>query len=225
MVKKRSRTIIFLAIVTAIIIILAAFIILTNLGSQGTVAGVKAGDEFIYDIKGYWNSNDPDLTVPVAVEQLNMTDWYKIAVTNVDGAEITFATTWRFSNGTELQETRNVNVETGMKYPSEGFWQIYATNLRENDFVRPTGPDRSTINETATRDYASGARETNRISLVLEYYDANNPSTTWTEYMNTHFDRQIGILVEFSDKSIYTNPDVTITQIWTLKDTNRWTVS
>jgi hypothetical protein len=224
MVKKRSRTIIFIAIITAIIIVLA-FIILTNLGSQGTVAGVKAGDEFIYDIKGYWTSNDPDLTVPTAVEQLNMTDWYKVAVANVEGAEVTFATTWHFINGTELQENRNVNVETGMKYPTEGFWQIYAANLGENDFVRPIGPDRSTINETATRNYASGARETNRISIVLEYYDSNNPSTTWTEYQNIHFDRQVGILVEFSDKSIYTNPDVTITQVWTLTETNRWTVS
>ena len=225
MVKKRSRTIIFLAVVTAIIIILA-FIILTNLGSQsGIVAGVKKGDEFIYDIKSYWSSTDPDLTVPVSVEQINMTDWYKVAVTNVDSAEITITTTWHFSNGTELQGTGNVNLETGIHYPTEGFWAIYAANLKANDYTRPNGPDRSTINETATRDYASGARETNRISLVLEYYDANDPSTTWTEYMNTHFDRQIGILVELSDRSVYTNPDVTVTLIWTLKDTNRWTVS
>ena len=224
MVKKRTRTIIFIAIIATIMIILAAFIVLTNFGSLGTVAGVRAGDEFIYDMKGYWTSNEPDLTVPVTVEEINMTEWYKIAVTKVDGAEVTFATTWHFSNGTELQGNGNVNVETGIKYPSEGFWQIYIANLKKNDFVRPIGPDRSTINETSTRDYASGSRETNRISLELEYYDSNNPRSTWTEYQNIHFDRQVGILVELSDKSIYANPDVTVTQVWTLKDTNRWAV-
>jgi hypothetical protein len=163
--------------------------------------------------------------VPVTVEEINMTEWYKIAVTKVDGAEITFTTTWHFSNGTELQGNGDVNVETGMKNPFEGFWQIYLANLKENDFVRPNGPDHSTINETATRDYASGSRETNHISLEFIYYDSNNPSTGLLEYQNIYFDKQIGILVEFSDKSIYTNPDVIIAQVWTLKDTNRWTVS
>jgi hypothetical protein len=229
MVKKRSRTIIFIAIVTAIIIILA-FIIFTNLGAQSSLAaspGVRKGDEFIYDIKGYWSSNDPDLTAPESVQELNMTDWYKVTVTNVDGAEITLGTIWHFSNGTELTGTGNVNVETGIHYPTDGFWAIYAANLKANDFVRPTGPDRSTINQTSTRDYASGTRETNRISLQLEYYDANDPtySTTWTEYMNTQFDKQTGVLVELRDTSVYTNPDMTITLVWTIKDTNRWTVA
>jgi hypothetical protein len=219
--------IIFLAIVTAIIVILA-FVIVTNLGSTSdVVAGVKKGDEFTYDLKGYYSSNDPDETAPVALLDINMTEWYKITVTSVVGPEVTIDTTWRFSNGTELTGTGNVNVETGIHYPTEGFWAIYAANLKANDFTRPNGPDRSTINETSTRDYASGTRETNRISLVLQYYDANDPSytTTWTEYMNTHFDRQVGILVELRDISVYTNPDVTITLVWTLTNTNRWKVS
>ena len=156
-----------------------------------------------------------------------MTESYKVTVTDVNGADVTVETVWRFGNGTELTGTGNVNVETGIHYPTNGFWAIYATNLKANDFARPIGPDRSTINETSTREYASGTRETNRISLELQYYDANDPtySTTWTEYMNTHFDRQIGILVELRDTSVYTNPDMTITLLWKITDTNRWAVS
>jgi len=223
--KKRTRTFIFIAIVATIIIILAAFIVLTNFALLSTVSGVRSGDEFVYDIKSYFTSSTPDLTVPVAVEEINMTEWIKIAVTKVDGAEVTFATTWHFKNGTQLQGNGNVNVETGIKYPPNGFWQIYIANLKENARVRPIGPDRSTINETTTRNYASGSRETNHISLEFVYVDSNNASTRWLEYQNIFFDKSVGILVEFSDKSIYTNPDVIITQVWTLKETNRWTVS
>ena len=228
MVKKRSRTIIFIAIVTSIIIILS-FLILTNLSSQGLVAapGVRKGDEFTYDLKGYWSSNDPEATIPENLPQINMTDWFKVTITDVNGADITIETVWHFNNGTEITGTGNINVETGIHYPTNGFWGIYASNLKANDFVRPTGPDRSTINQTSTRNYASGTRETNRISLEIKYYDANDPTytTTWTEYMNTHFDKQTGILVELRDTSVYTNPDQTITLLWTIINTNRWQIS
>lgn len=228
MVKKRSRTIIFIAIVAAVIIILS-FLILTNLSSQGLVAapGVRKGDEFTYDLKGYWSSNDPEATIPENLPQINMTDWFKVTITDVNGADITIETGWHFNNGTEITGTGNINVETGIHYPTNGFWGIYASNLKANDFVRPTGPDRSTINQTSTRNYASGIRETNRISLEIKYYDANDPTytTTWTEYMNTHFDKQIGILVELRDTSVYTNPDQTITLLWTITNTNRWQIS
>jgi hypothetical protein len=228
MVKKRSRTIIFIAIVTSIIIILS-FLILTNLSSQGLVAapGVRKGDEFTYDLKGYWSSNDPEATIPENLPQINMTDWFKVTITDVNGADITIETVWHFNNETEITGTGNINVETGIHYPTNGFWGIYASNLKANDFVRPTGPDRSTINQTSTRNYASGTRETNRISLEIKYYDANDPTytTTWTEYMNTHFDKQTGILVELRDTSVYTNPDQTITLLWTIINTNRWQIS
>ena len=219
--------IIFLAIVTAIIVILA-FVIVTNLGSTSdVVAGVKNGDEFTYDLKGYYSSNDPAETAPVSLLDINMTEWYKITVTSVVGPEVTIDTTWRFSNGTELTGTGNVNVETGIHYPTEGFWAIYAANLKANDFTRPNGPDRSTINETSTRDYASGTRETNRISLVQEAYDADDPTytRTWTETTTTNFDKQTGMLVELRDTNVYKNPDITLTLLWTLIDTDVWAVS
>lgn len=228
MVKKRSRVVYLLVILVFTILILAV-IIFTYLGTQSVVVpGVAAGDVFTYEVKGLWESDDPNATISDSLLQLNMTEWYRVTVTGVSGAEVSINTTWRFNNGTEVEGTGTVDVETGIKYPTEGFWAIYATNLMAGDYVRPIGADRSTINETTTREYgAGGTRETNRISLVLEYYDANDPtySTTWTEYMNTHFDRQTGMLVELHDANVYTNPQVTLTILWTIKDTNVWTIS
>ncbi len=226
MFKKRSSVI--LIAILAVVIIIVAFLIFTHLGPQSDLVaapGVKAGDEFTYDIEGFWSSQDPDAAPSESFFELNMTEWFKVTVTGVSGAEVSFNTTWRFNNGTEFERANSVNVETGMKYPSDAFYLIYAANLKTNDFVRPLGPDRSTVNETATRQYASGTRETNRLSLVQEFYDENEPTRTWTEYTNIHFDRQTGVLVELRDINVYANPDMTLTLLYTIKDTNVWGVS
>jgi hypothetical protein len=225
--KKRSRLILLAAIVLIIVIILAV-VIYISLGTQSSnqlVAGVKKGDTFTYELQALWDSSDPKTTISNNILQVNMTDWYRVTITNVSNENISIATTWRFKNGTELAGNGTVNIKTGIAMG--GFWAIYAANLNANDNIRPTGPDRSTINATETREYASGTRETNRISLVLEYSDTNDPtgSTTWTEYLNIYFDRQTGMLVELRDMSEYTNPEVTTTLVWTIKDTNVWTVS
>jgi len=226
MVKKRSRRILFIAILLVVIIILA-FVIFLGSESGQVVPGVEEGDEFIYDVKGFWGSNDPNVTLPENFLQLNMTEWYKITVTGVSDSQVSIDTTWRFTNETELKGTGTVNVETGIYYPTNGFYGVYAANLKTNDRLRPSGIDHSTINQTSTRDYASGTRETNTVSLILQYYDADDPSysTTWTEYITIHFDRQTGMLVELRDINLYTNPQQTLTIVWKIKESNVWTVS
>jgi hypothetical protein len=229
MAKKRSRLILVL-IVSAIIIILA-FIAFTQLGSQAAqdaVPGVNVGDTFTYDIRGYYSSNDPNATIPENFPQINMTEWFKIVVTEVSGSEVTINTTWRFSNETELNGINTIDVETGINNPIDGFWAIYASNLRANDRTRPNGPDQSTINATSPKEYSSGVtRETNTLSLVQNYYDADDPTygTTLTEYMQADFDKQTGMLVQLSDISDYTNPGMRLALLWTLMDTNVWAVS
>lgn len=230
MAKKRSRLVFVLAIVAVVIVVLAV-IAFTQLGSQaaqGATPGVNVGDTFIYDIRGYYSSDDPNATIPENFPQINMTEWYKIVVTEVSGSEVTIDTTWRFSNDTELTGVNTMDVETGINNPMDGFWAIYASNLRVNDRTRPNGPDQSTINETTPKEYSSGiTRETNTLSLVKSYYDADDPTygTTLTEYMVTDFDKQTGMLVQLNDISDYTNPDIRLTLVWTLKDTNVWAVS
>jgi hypothetical protein len=226
MAKKRSRLPLIAAVALVIIIVLALIIFLGAQATQGVAPGVKAGDEFVYDIKGFWSSTDPNASITDYYVQLNMTDSYRITVINVTGSEVSISTTWRFTNGTELIGTNTVNVDTGTVYPSDSYWAIYAANLKENDRARPSGVSQAIVNETAPRDYASGARETNFVSLTEQYYDADDPTgtRTWTEIMNTKFDKQTGMLVEFRDISLFTNPSVTTNIAWTLKESNVWNV-
>ena len=132
MIKKQSA--IFIAILVVVIVVLA-FVIFSGLqAEQGAVPGVNVGDEFIYDIRSFWSSDDVDVRRPENFAQLNMTEWYKIIVTEVSGPEVLIEVTWRFTNGTEFEDMRgSVNVETGIYSPTNGSWAIYGSNLRAND--------------------------------------------------------------------------------------------
>lgn len=223
MFEKRSRMI--LLAILAVIIIIAAFMIYTYLSSQH---GLNVGDEFTYDIKGFWSSPDPDVRPSGSFFELNMTERFELNVTEVSDEEVSINTAWLFNNGTEVKATSTINLQTGMTYPSGGFWAIYAPNLEAGDSVRPIGPDRSTINETQTRDYGGGVtRATNLLQLMQESYDANDPTgtRTLTEYTNTHFDKQTGMLVELRYTSVYTNPSMTLTVSWKIRDTSVWNIS
>ena len=226
MKQKRSRKLIHLAI-AVIVIVIVAFVIYTSLGSQGetgVVPGVRVGDEFTYSINGFFSSNDPNATAPEGFMELNMTEWFKVLVTDVSDQDVTVSTTWRFTNGTELNATSSINVDTGIPYPTNGFYPIYAANLKANDYIRPHGPDRSTINETSNRQYASSTRQTNRRTISIPAYDENDPSRTWIETPTIYFDKQTGMLVELRDVNVYTNPQMTLTVLWKLMDTNVWKV-
>jgi len=225
--KRQSRVVMLLSILIFVIIILA-IIIYTNLGQQPAQAipGVAKGDVFTYNVMGKVDTKDPDAEIPAQILDLNNTEWYSVTVTDVSGPDVSIDTTQHFKNGTEIAGIGTVNVETGINSPVNGFWTIFAANLKENDRIRPNGPDRSTINATRLRDYADGAkRETNALLLFTQYYDSENPDITYKEYGNTYFDRQTGMLVELRYISVYTDPQVTLTLIWTIRDTNRWTVS
>jgi hypothetical protein len=225
--KRQSRVVMLLSILVFVIIILA-IIIYTNLGQQPaqTIPGVAKGDVFTYNVMGKVDTKDSDAEIPAQILDLNNTEWYRVTVTDVSGPDVSIETTQHFKNGTEIAGTGTVNVETGINSPINGFWTIFAANLKENDRIRPNGPDRSTINATRLRDYADGAkRETNALLLFTQYYDSENPDITYKEYGNTYFDRQTGMLVELQYISVYTDPQVTLTLIWKIMDTNRWTVS
>jgi hypothetical protein len=226
MAKKRSRLPLIAAVTLIVVIVLALIVFLGIQPNQGVVSGVQTGDEFVYDIKGFWSSNDPNATLIDYYVELNMTAWYKITITDVNNSKVSISTVWRFTNETEITGTSTVDVDTGIIFPSDAFWAIYAANLNANDRLRPSGGGPATINETATRDYTSGTRETNFVSLTLQYYDADDPTgtRTWTEIMSTKFDRQTGMLVEFRDISLFTNPSQTATIAWTLKESNVWAV-
>jgi hypothetical protein len=209
----------------AVVTLLLGLLCFTMVGAtfaQTVSPGVSQGNTFTYDVKAFWSSTDANVTVPDSAVQTNMTDWYRVTITGVSGADISLTTTWHFTNGTEVPANGSVNVETGM-YQGP-FWTIIAGNLNQGDRIHPTGPDQVTINSTANRDYSSGGRSTNHLSLQFQYYDTNDPTHTYTEYTNTYFDQQTGMLVELDDQQVYSNPSQTVTITWKIQDSNVWTV-
>jgi hypothetical protein len=156
-----------------------------------------------------------------------MTEWYKVTVTDVNGTKVSINTKWRFENGTELDLTGYVKIDSGTVFPSNGFWPIYAANLKMGDMVRPL-MGQLTVNDTDTKEYASGiSRETNSVSWSEELYNADDPTgiTTLNKFTSVQFDRKIGMLVQLTDISIYNNPQLTLTTTWRLIESNVWTVS
>ena len=83
--------------------------------NETVVAGVAAGDVFTYSIRGYATIIDANATVPEWVFQVNMTEWYKVTITQVNDSEVSFSATWRFSNRTEIDKTGKVNIKTGIR--------------------------------------------------------------------------------------------------------------
>jgi hypothetical protein len=226
--KRQSRLIELLALLLFVIVVLA-IVIYTNLGMQpaeAAVPGVAKGDFFTYNVMGIVNSKSPDAEIPSQFLDLNNTEWYRVTVTDVSGPEVSIETAQHFKNGTEVTGTGMVNVETGINSPMNGFWAVFASNLKANDRVHPNGPERSTVNATVSRDYgAGGTRETNSLYIINQYVDQNEPDKTYTEYGNTYFDQQTGMLVELRYISVYNNPEVTLQLVWKLTETNRWAVS
>lgn len=228
MAKKRSRLFLIVAVVLIAVILLALVIFLGTQSSQGLTPGVKAGDEFIYELRGSWVSTDPNATVSASFDQINMTEWYKVTVTDVNGSKVSISTKWRFENGTEFDTTGYVDIKSGTVFPTGGFWPIYASNLKANDIARPSGMEQVIVNETSTREYAAGVtREINVVSQSRELYNADDPtgSTTLNEHRTIQFDRQTGILVQLTVISIYNNPQMILTTTWKLTESNVWAVS
>src|SRR3990170_7605302 len=80
--------------------------------AQNKAPGVIVGNEFVYSLKSSWTSNDPNAVMPNGLADINMTDYYKVTVTSVSGANVSTHTQWHYTNGTDLNGEGNVNLET-----------------------------------------------------------------------------------------------------------------
>ena len=205
------------------------FMFLCFLGSQinftkAISPGVSPGNEFFYDIKYIWNSTNQSIIIPEQVLDLNNTDFYKITITEIEDKNVLFQTLWRFFNGTEIEGTGTINLETGIAGFGD-FWAIIGGNLNSGERIHPIYPDYVFINQTQVRNYGSGGnRETNLVDLTFTYVDPDDPSRYYVEYSQTYFDKQTGMLVELVDTTVYTNPAGTEKLTWKIKETNIWVV-
>ena len=186
--------------------------------------GVSPGNEFIYDIEYIWSSTNQSIVIPETVLDLNKTEYYKVTITEVEGNKVSFQTKWVFINGTEIEGTGTINLETGLAGVGE-FWAIIGSDLNAGERIHPIYPDYVSINDTQTRNYGSGGnRETHLVDLTFTYVDQDDPTRYYVEYSQTYFDKQTGMLVELIDKTVYTDPVATETLTWKLKETNIWVV-
>ena len=181
-------------------------------------AGVSPGGTFTYKMQGLFTTTNSSQQTPEIIKQANATDWYRVSITAVSGADVTIKTTWRFTNGTEITQDGHVNVETSI-YDGD-FWAIFAGNLNAGDLARPSGPGSIIVNSTVSRIYPAGNRDTNEMSLVMTYVNTNDNTQTYTRHIITDFDKQTGMLVTTWDQSVFS--DSTATLIWELTDSSVW---
>lgn len=192
--------------------------------SETVVAGVAAGDVFTYSIRGYATIIDSNATIPENFFQLNMTEWYKVTITQVNDSEVSFSATWRFSNRTEIDKTGKVNIKTGIGN-SQDFWAIYASGLEVGDYARPFGATGQVINATEKRTYKSGERETNSILAETMFTTTDDSPISCNSYRSIYFDKQTGMLVEFVNTELYSSPQLFLNLEWKLVDSTVWDVS
>ena len=212
--KTRLYTIILLIAVSCTVPVGAAL-------AQNSAPRVSVGNEFVYSLKSNWISNDPNAAMPNGLADINMTDYYKVTVTAVSGANVSTHTKWHYKNGTDVETDGSVSTET-TAYQG-GFWAIIASNINKNDRVHPNSEhDQSSINEAVMWDYKTYKRETNHLIRDFTYEESDIPGSTYTEHVSTYFDRQTGALVQLEDIHTYHNPDITMTVTWTLVSQNAW---
>jgi len=181
-----------------------------------TTVGVSQGDVFEYNIVSHWNSLYSD-TVPEDLLELNHTEWLRVTITGVSGSQISTRVTTHYRNGTETSSDGFSNIDTGEG--SEGPPFIGA-NLGRNDLVNPSASEPWYINETVTRTYKDGSRETNHLNL--EFTGNSSEIGEFSTVYDYYFDKSTGALVEYSREFAYTG--VTSTTYSTLISSSVWVI-
>jgi hypothetical protein len=218
----------YVAIILIVVLIVstAAIIYAQTFAPKTVAVGVHVGDSFTYKILGISTLTDLNAVDTPGFSQYNQTDYYKVTVTSVNGSSVTLDTTWRFLNGTEIYKPQTIDLSNGNKTDPNGFWAIYAANLKVNDLIRPNGYDGLTVNLTDTKTYADSTRARNYWFIDNEFFDVNDPTHNTLRYDITGvwFDKQTGILVSLTDYTEYNNPAMTEVITWTLVNSTVWNV-
>jgi len=204
-------------VVISFILVLSLLASPSAISMQTWTAGVRSGDYFTYEMYGVYTSNRQNIEIAIPEFEKNTTLWTKIKITAVLGSTIHQVYTLCYSVGGEFsfefQTDVNPRNQNTFKIADKGV-PICAANLKSGDKV-PTAE--LLLNETISRAYYSGVRETNQASWNL--------SDDWG---CIYFDRETGMLVELQRTHVFANPDlgdvVEKTDIIKLIDTNRWQV-
>ncbi len=207
------------------LLILLCFGLAAQAFAQTRAPGVKAEDYLTFSITTRWNSSNSSLTVPDRLVDINNTDYYKVSVSDVTAFNVTATNVWRFKNGTELPALVILDTDTGSMFYMNGYQGFFDANLTAGDLLHPSGSDLITINQTISRDYASGKRDTNVVTLSAQIVNNATNVTLGKEEVNFYIDKATGVLVELFDTTEYFDTAETGSTIWLLTETNLWAAS
>jgi hypothetical protein len=226
--KGSSKKGYIVVLLLVILIGASAAIVYTIQNGSATkaVPGVKVGDTFTYSLLGTSNSVDPNAVTPDYFYEYNDTEYYKVAITAINGSKVSLDTSWRFKNGTEIDSEQTIDLTTGVLTNTHGFGFIYASNLKVGDLIRPGGTDKFTVNLTDTKTYADSTRENNYYAIQNTFYDPNDPthSTYFDSYYSVYIDKQTGMLESLSNLQAFSNPKMTLLVTQQLTNSTVWKV-
>jgi hypothetical protein len=222
-----------LATAIALLIILS-FGVVGQAFAQTRTPGVKGGDNLVYNITTHWTSDNASQTAPDSLIELNNTKNYNVTISGTDGANITTTQLWNFVNGTQIPYLDVWNIESAETFYMSGLFEgIVGANLNVGDVLHPAGNDSFIVNQTITRNYASGARETNVVELSSPVQNSTTDTLTnqttyitiGNEYITYYIDKATGVMVEQRTQIDSISPQESGSVVWTLNKTNLWDVS
>jgi hypothetical protein len=185
--------------------------------AQSVTPGVTAGDVFEYSYTATWTSTEPTEPVPSNIADLIQTQSFQIRIISVAGTTVNAETTTRYRDGTTKTQTGTVNVQSGDIHLPFGNL-IIGGNLSPNDKIYPSW-EQDFINQTVTRTYQSGSRETNQRLVETSTENAY-------EKTEVYYDKARGIAIDsyFERRDIYPSQTQTFTE--TIANTNAevWSV-
>jgi hypothetical protein len=205
----------------AILTIITLIIILTiaTLASAQTVnAGVSQNDIFEYNYNATWNSTNPSASPSNNIVELLQIKSFQIKITSVSGSNVNAEVTKKYQNDTTKTETGFVDVQSGSIHLEFGTL-IIAANRTVNQTIYPTWTD-AIINETVTRTYQNGDRETNKrlVEITSEY---------GYEKTEVYYDKVKGIAVDsyFESRDSYGGQTEIFTETITNTNSDVWTAA
>lgn len=204
-----------LTVETSIMLVLCFTMIGAAIAQTQAVVGVKQGDVFTYNFMVFWSSNSTG-SPPSQLAAFNETEWLRVTVTGVSNSTISTQITIHFRNETEGNSTGTFNVDTGEDLGGPPF---IGAGLAPNETVYPSGSPGLVMNDTVTRKYTSGDRETN--NLIEDAMGVSNYGN-YTGTAEYFFDKDTGALVEYSTNYIY--PDQTVLTRSVIISSSVWAV-
>ena len=182
--------------------------------------GVSPGNEFTYDFYVFWNSTNQTAIPPADLVDLNKTETIRITITQVSGSMVLMNITSRFENGTETPPSEDfVNILSGLS--NKAFGLIVSPKLATNNVVYSYGTINFTINDTMTRTYSFGVRETAHSSV-------NTTGVVGTVYAfdDLYFDRETGVMLEWYAEQVQTSsPNEKTAVLWKIKEFDLSTIA